>query len=349
MTKKLGLIAVLAALVLAPGCKGSNADPDGMPDVGMSADGGVLDPDMDVVETPDMGDEVDNGQAPTVPTVVSTSPEDEATGVHAEAAIVFEFSEPMDPDTTEAAYVSNELPANMVTFGWDAEFRTLTILPTNDLPYAEGGPDVGALGFAATIGATAESAAGEPMGESASVHFTTLRRITDEATLVAALTGYGSSTGSSASTSVIVGDATTNSGLRGLLTFSVADVPEGVQLEQARFVIDETGRVGNADAGLGQLQAAHVFFGALADGFSAEILAGLPNLLNVTVSPSATPFQRSVDITGFVADDLAQREARGDQTQLRLGYPMLTDGDTSADTVSLDKNSATLTLTWLAP
>ena len=74
-------------------------------------------------------------QAQTEPTIVSTVPPNFSTGVSPSAAVVFTFSEPMDPDATSADFFDsttfNTLPTSPV---WSSGNKVLTCTPTPAFP-----------------------------------------------------------------------------------------------------------------------------------------------------------------------------------------------------------------------
>jgi hypothetical protein len=89
----------------------------------------------------------------------------------------------MDKTTTQLAYRSVSLPANSVTFAWNAASTQLTINPNADLAYAEStSPAAAARSYEFTIGSAAQDAQGEPLGTDVSGTFTTLRRISETIT-----------------------------------------------------------------------------------------------------------------------------------------------------------------------
>lgn len=123
--------------------KGGQGGKGGSPDEGMSGEAG-----MDTGPEPDV----------TPPTIVSVSPEDEETGVHADTEIRITFSEPMDKVATQLAYVSpaQDLPYANMDVDWNDTSTVLTLRPKTLLEYAESSTEVDAPDMA---GALAEIAA----------------------------------------------------------------------------------------------------------------------------------------------------------------------------------------------
>jgi hypothetical protein len=111
------------------------------------------------------------------PTVESTTPADGATNVSIGSTIAITFSEAMDPATTEAAFAVS--PAVTCTFSWNPADTTVTCDPDADLAADQS--------YTVTIGAGAESDAGQPLGTAASFSFSTGATVTELCT-------FGSST-----------------------------------------------------------------------------------------------------------------------------------------------------------
>ena len=85
----------------------------------------------------------------------------------------------MDAASVEAAYASADLPIDTVTLSWNEDATKLTVTPNDKLEYAGGSApaDVVAKTYAVTIGAGAMDVAQNPMGEDATLAFSTLRDI----------------------------------------------------------------------------------------------------------------------------------------------------------------------------
>lgn len=316
------LLCVASLCVFSPACGGDDA----------TAGGG--DPD---------------GGAVVAPLVSSTSPANGAVGVVEDAAIVITFSRPMDPASTVAAYSSDDLPAEKVVFSWNAAGDVLTVTPIDPLAYASGGLDVVAKTYTVRIGASATDTAGVSLGADSVVAFTTLRRIDANLPRIGSLTGRVSATGTGSSAFFGAGDSLSDTAYSAFASFELAAIPSDAVVEAAYFGGDEDTYSGTPDDDLGDLYAQHVFFSALdADAYQAELLSGTPNQLDVLRAKSP-PYSRFVETTDFVIDDLANREARADRTQVRLRFATATDSDGQIDMVSLDEASLHLRVVWLEP
>jgi hypothetical protein len=119
------------------------------------------------------------------PTVVATTPLDQAKGVVKNAMISITFSEPMDVDSVIQVYRSDELRPDNAAFAWEDHNTRLVIRPVMPLDYAEvTGVDQPAKTFTITIGSSAKDLAGNALGEDWSFSFSTLRQISQQIPLM---------------------------------------------------------------------------------------------------------------------------------------------------------------------
>jgi hypothetical protein len=95
------------------------------------------------------------------PTVVSTSPPDDATDVDPLSKITITFSEPMDTNATEKAV--SMTPGSMVKMEWDADRTTLTVTASLEVRTT----------YIVTVSTGAKDLAGAAMAESYTFSFTT--------------------------------------------------------------------------------------------------------------------------------------------------------------------------------
>jgi hypothetical protein len=112
------------------------------------------------------------GPTPDDPTVASTTPADEATGVSIGAAIVVEFSEAMDTTSAEGAFGAS--PPVSCTFSWNADDTRLTCDPDADL--------AATTEYTVTIAGDATDAEGDTLGSDATFTFTTGAAVTEDCT-----------------------------------------------------------------------------------------------------------------------------------------------------------------------
>jgi hypothetical protein len=292
------------------------------------------------------GDATPDGVAPTV---TSVSPPDGAAGVAADAVIVIAFSEPMAAASVEAAWTSAALPAAAVALSWNAAGDTLTITPSAPLELAEGtGLDPSTVvprAYEIGLAATATDRSGVALAAPLTVGFTTQRRMTVDLAPIGSLTrtmrGDGLVLGDTAVT-LTVGDTTGNLQYKTFASFTLPELPAGASLETATLGAAQNSVVNNAYL-LGTLDALHVNTATIdAAAFGAAPLAAIGVL-----SATATTGRKTIDVKAAVADDLAQRVARGGRTQYRLQFPTATNSDATADEARFSRSGFGLTLTYL--
>lgn len=310
-------------------------------------------------DTPVGPDPDDGDPAPvdtTPPSVVEVSPPSGEVGVPSDAVIVITFSEAMDRAATEAAYTSEDLPADAVTFAWNGASTELTITPNAPLELATGtDPElVPAKEFAYELSEGARDRAGNPLAP-ARFGFSTLRRIEQlfPAVQDRDLTGNFRSNGSygngdcarNASTAVCVGDSgqPANVQYKGFLSFELEPFALGEgQLVSALLSLELTAVEGNPFGGLGNLILEHVSFDEIDDdAFEDEPLAVVGGIAQ-QAAPGAV---LQGDVRSFVEADLAEERS----TQFRLRFSQATDGDGDTDIVVSDWSTQSLRLTFLLP
>jgi Bacterial Ig-like domain len=274
------------------------------------------------------------GADTTPPTVISVEPPDGATGVIFTSNIVITFSEKMDQVATQSAYQSATLPADQVTFSWNAEGTVLTVDPKGDLLYARGA-DINALAplsYDFNLGATAKDSAGNAL-ESVSSSFSTLRRIDTNLPAVCGLelcgTAYSNNIFDATNSAPRVGDSlygadNTNVVARAFFTFDLSAIPNSVKdvdLEIAEVTIYKNSVIGNPYV-FGSIYLDHVNYGATTDNSSGAIF-NTPSLANLGLADDASQSlgYRARDATSAVRNDLTNRAARGNRSQYRLAFP----------------------------
>ncbi len=283
---------------------------------------------------------------PAVPTVLSVSPADGARGVAPDADITVVFSHPMDAASVEAAWSSDDLPADAVAFSWNAAGDTLTVAPEEPLPVAEGSagdPDAVeplTIGFA--IGTAGLDEDGVALGQPLEIEFRTVRRLSLEVPYHAPLSDcrYKASSAAFGDEALFAGDDSENQQIKMVVSFALPEPPTGAVLERAVFVSDHRGIFGqDAYQGLGELRLSHVRFTALSGSFIVPAL-GRANVLSD--DPEAGP--RSVSVTGAVADDYADDLA---YAQFRAEFPTATDGDGEGEIAVFGRADFALALDYL--
>lgn len=279
------------------------------------------------------------------PTLVATTPESDSPQ-RSDVTVSFQFSEPMDQQSVEDAYNSLSLPKESITFEWNEAGDTVTLIPIEPFAYADGNAG-GAYGYGFSILETATDLAGNPLGEAATVSFSTYRRFVFEAVLESTLTGWVGTGGATGTDLIYVGDtAITDNTLYGFVGFSLAGFPaEYEEIELADLIFAQTATTA-AVADLGQLYANQTFHDEVSSyALSADMLGAAP-VSDVGFSEVLGDY-RMANVIEIVEDDLANREARTDLTRYRLMFSLPTDEDGKLDRVTLDVNP-TLTLTYLA-
>lgn len=282
------------------------------------------------------------------PSVVTTTPEDGAVGVARDQLVVIEFDEPMDTASVEDAYASEALPADTVSFAWNAAKTELTITPDDELAYAEGDPSVAALAYDITIGDTAMDVAGNRLAAPATATFETLRRVIHELPAVPELSGYVMGGSISFSGPIMVGDQEILNHvneLRGFMTFDLTDVPDDTDFESVTIRAAQLTVKGDPSDGLGALHIESVFYEALdqaAFDFAPDASAG-----ELTAGGDEIPVW-SAGVSSLVLDDLANREARENLTQYRLRFLDGPDADDVSDQLHLSAEGTMLEIVYLA-
>lgn len=275
----------------------------------------------------------------SAPTIVSLFPEDEATGVFAEDVIMIEFSEPMDQEATEEAYVSLELPAEGVEFSWNEDGTQLTITPNEELEYAAGfvPDDITANHFEYVL-AGATDLAGNLL-ENTQVGFDTARLILAQAPLLDIASGTVQMSSGSTLTTIGAGDTSAGEYYRGYASFELPPLPEDRLDMLVQF----------------QTQQAYVngypFSNLVTEDHALCLMAGsFSNAEEVREYEISTPIGdlsddpelggRVVDVTEVV-EALYENDANWAQFIIEFANP--TDGVGDGDVVHFDN-----TQTWLA-
>jgi Bacterial Ig-like domain len=299
----------------------------------------------------------------TAPTVVSVSPADGLRGVASGARIVVSFSRPMDQLATQAAYQSGSLPASGVTFDWDSAGTVLTITPNAPLDYARGmNTSVAAKAYGFKLTSVAKDKAGNALTP-LNVGFTTLRDITvtlgDRANLSGTVQIDGTITDLiPAEEPLIIGDNFNNTGFRTLLSFDLSGIPAGlpssdlkkvtVQLYKYRIGGDPYLNLNSPCNGTDQcdeyatIYLDHVYYGATLEGtdFHSVTLGSLGDF--DTWRAGAKVFSQA-DALAAVQNDLADLVLRGNRSQYRLSFPLVTDGGGATDWVLFNSDSTAAT------
>ena len=283
------------------------------------------------------------------PLVASVTPAAGQIGIPADEVIKIGFNEAMDQASVEAAYSSHHLAKDAVTFSWNEAGDLLTITPKAPLALAEGignDPSVTeATKYEMWITTDATDLAGNPLTNQAEVSFTTSKRMVTTAPVVADLTRYRVSNGgvSAVGDDLRIGD---NAMLtyRGFVTFDLVGMPGGAEIEKAAFSVQQTAYIGTP-FDMGNVNTVHILYGIVNSTAWNAVPLGMMDPLTTTTAIGP----RSVDVTGAVAEDYADRAARSNRTQYRLEFPTATNGDGDQDTIELGTASFKMTITYLVP
>jgi hypothetical protein len=271
----------------------------------------------------------------TAPTIVSTVPANSASGVLATDTIVITFSEPMNKLVTQNAYQSATagILSSQVVFTWNAAGTVLTIDPNADLTINAGADPavVTAAPYAYQITNVATDLAGNPLS-TASFSFTTQRRITQNLPGIATLTEEVRADGVVDGCGLIcIGDSgdAANAQYKAFFGFDITGIPEGIQsFEFANLSLNQVQVLGTPYADLGgTLLAEHVNVETL--NLAAFNLAAIRSL--GTISTDATLEYKTLDVLTALEEDYAQRTTRGNRTQYRLIFPIVSNFDAIFD------------------
>jgi hypothetical protein len=288
-------------------------------------------------------------------TLVSSVPEDGASGVLPDANLVLTFSAPMNRAAVEAAYTSSDLPASEVSFAWSDADRVLHIQPNAALRSSAGSDAaaVEAVSYAIDIGSGARDAAGNALVPRR-ISFSTARAIRQRLHAVTDrdLTGnwrtdssYGLADCEREDTTVCVGDspATGEPAYRGFITFDLRQAPaQLIEITAAELSCSIALVYGTPFTSLGALHVDHVEFDTIGD--DAFSLAAFPERQSRT-TPMNIGDVLAVDALAAVRSDWSVR----DYNQYRLAFATGSDGDGSADQLGCDVSSVALALTYWLP
>ena len=299
------------------------------------------------------------------PRVVGVIPADGALGVRSDDKVLIRFSQPMAKDSVEAAYHSSDLPSALVTFSWNDDFTTLTVSPSAPLLYASGSAQAdGSVELAAKtyrygFADGALDSAGRALPE-LTVSFSTLRQVSAVSTADPRLTGNwtdGEGEGihnclrnakAPYSPSVCVGDDANNVRYTGFVSFDLSSLPDELaELSSARLQANAV--VYGAPESLGASSLEHVFFAQLDQATqSTAAISTLGPFYGGASLPNDTHLVLSEDLTGSVADDYANRDARSNRSQYRLRFAkVIANG--LWDDVELSAANIHLATTYLIP
>ena len=309
----------------------------------------------------------------TAPTIVSVSPSSGADGVAKDANIVVTFSEAMNQASAQAAFQSADLGASTIT--WSAGGTIMTVNPNADLTYTASGKS-----YSFQVTNTATDLAGNPLSNPSSVTFKTFRQLSASLPIKATTVGEISNTFAvnSVALDILVGDQNNNTSRRGFVGFDISSLPaalnpNNVLSARLRMFVNSpiqgtpfTDLFPSCSGLLCALQGKsvvleHVAYGNTIAGSAYNIAPLSADVRGLTdETPCATIICLFVgtstgwnasDISPWLKDDLTNRAARGNLSEVRLKFPIDTNGDSSADYIAVSNaaNKAQLIVTYLIP
>lgn len=311
------------------------------------------------VEKPDEGADAATEDT-TPPTILSTTPEDGATGQFADVEVVIVFSEKMDRVAVEAALDAESL--GPVGLTWNEALDTLTIRPESPLAYAEGtaSPDeIEANAYSVVLGKEAADFAGNELGTDVEIEFTTFKLMNMNFTAVPAWsrTIIPSEIVEELDTDApfYVGDISADIGLRSVLTFDLSVLPGSTHsIESATFAtLHLAGEVaGTPFSDLSPVVVLdHVTYPELLD---ENAVNAAYNSDQTALSPPLDLFEDGqttvlLDVTAAVADDFEHLMDRGYRSQFLARFDTITNEDGAADNVQFSRERLELRIDYLHP
>ncbi|MFZ5441053.1 MAG: Ig-like domain-containing protein [Myxococcota bacterium] len=256
------------------------------------------------------------GSAPdtTPPTISSVSPADAEKGVERNEQIEVAFSEAMDTAATQGATscVVGSTPVGGA-FSWTNRNRLMRFSPSASFAH---GATVSCRVLGGSSGA--RDVAGNRMAANKTWSFTVLRSATVAVPPVATLDGYlfNTGSGSSGSTTALVGDNAGNLSARSFVTFSLVEIPTSARrVTTAIMYLAFTGVLGDP-ADLGTLSLESIDVGS---SLSSADFSSTP-FRSTGWSVSFTTGTKGVSVLTMVNDDLTNRTARGNRSAFRLRF-----------------------------
>ncbi|NTX60081.1 Ig-like domain-containing protein [Myxococcus sp. CA051A] len=282
------------------------------------------------------------GPAPdtTPPTVLFTTPVNGAIGAGRNTLLEVVFSEPMERGSVETAFaILSPAGFNTGTFAWNAASTVMTYTLPSSLAHGTN------LHWQVT--ATARDVAGNPLVETLSRNFRTMRQAITTFDFDLRTSGPLSAPDFSRQTSFYnganVGDWSGDLSYRLFLGFQMTSLPEElVFIRQAQIKWWATGQRGDPYGKLGRLLLEPVDVGEelpTSFDFDPRLEAAYhsqPLSSGIPVPSDSLGRPGRIDVTAVVAQDWANRATRNKRTQYRLRFEIGTNNDGNVD--SIDSN-----------
>jgi hypothetical protein len=257
------------------------------------------------------------GVAPdtTPPTIVSTTPQQRATGISRLAKISVTFSEPMDINNTQAAFQVTSPAGITGTFAWSSGNTVMTFTPSVQYPY---GSDVNW-----SVSTGARDAAGNAKATNDSFVFAVIKQTTVNLPCIGSLDGFVNNTPAAyTGSSITMGYSSWT--LRGMAAFDIAQLPASATLISSATIYLKQYNVAGTPYGatrLGNVLWRHVDYGPSLDAadFDTPLLMHT-GATNGTLSTTATYEWKSAIVTFSVRDDFANRMARGNRSEYQVRF-----------------------------
>jgi hypothetical protein len=294
-----------------------------------------------------------DGDPGAPPAVLSVEPADGEQGVKPDAVITVVFDRAMDPDSVRAAWSSELMPAEAVTFSWNQAGDRLTVDPIEPLPVAQGAgwdPDVieaERIDFA--IGTSARDAAGQAMADRFDSSLYTVRRLTvvneHDPLLTDSRTGLSAGDDPADVPFIYAGDTNANVRVKAVASFwipllSGTAVLDEATVEQATLTAEQVAAPGSP-YDLGELEVWQIEFATLDSAYSAGPIARMGILsTDDGLGPRSTSVGNAV---------LWAQSGGEPVVQFRLEFTTATDDDDTLDAARFDKSSLTLAITYVTP
>lgn len=267
----------------------------------------------------------------TKPTLVSSSPVNNAIGVERESNIVIKFSEPMDKASAQAAFsVTSPAFLNIGSFSWNAAGTIMTFNPSF-IPSHN-------TTIKWTVSTAAKDSAGNTLAVSTSGQFRTLRIKTIKIYSTDSLDGTVSNNGNvqTGAFDVFLGDLANNTYQREFLSFDMTSLPSNlIRLTAANLYSKQIFVGGNPYTDLGRVYVRSVDYGSSLNANDFE----KPTSGSALLSNNGNITFKSANVFSMFKSDWTNRAAQANRAQFRLSFNTNVSTDAQADLVAFCTSS----------